>query len=158
MKKIITISSLRLVSLGLILLAGLVLIGGGCRKDSLDDSASIEAKVTEAIKQAKETGEMVLTKEIKTPPSWVSFTVGENICLAAIAEEWPVSLKREDHQVKIIASGGANFGVICGNELDNLKDKIIEYYDLNEISSELLKIEEVCNVIEGEKCVLVLGR
>lgn len=143
------------VILFILLIFGLILIGGSCKKDSLDDSVSIEAKVTEAIEWARETDEMVLTKEIKTPPYWVSFMVGEDICLAAIADEWPASLEREDQQVKIIASGGVNFGVVCGNELDDLRDKIIEYYDLNEISSELLKIEEACNLIEGEKCVLV---
>lgn len=140
-----------------VLLLG-ALIGGGCKKDSLDDSVSIETKVAEAISQAKKTNEIVLTKEIKTPPSWISFMVSENACLAAIADEWPVSLEREDQQVKIIASGGVNFGVVCGNELNDLRDKIIEYYDLNEISSELLKIEEACSLIEGEKCVLVLSR
>jgi len=146
MKKIIVI----------LILAGLVLVGGGCKKDSLDDSVSIETKITNAVNQAQETGEIVLTEEIKTPPSWVSFIISENICLAVIAEEWPVSLKREGNEVKIIASGGANFGVVCGNELDDLKDKIIGHYDLSEISSELLKIEEACSVIEGEKCLLVL--
>ncbi len=140
----------------ILMLVGLVLIGGGCKKDNLDDSASIETDITNAVNQARETGEIVLTEEIKTPPSWVSFMVSDNICLAVISDEWPASLKREGNEVKIIASGGINFGVVCGNGLDDLKDKIIGYYDLNEISSELLKIEESCKLIEGEKCLLVL--
>ena len=142
----------------ILLLAGLVLIGASCGKSDLDDSASIEIKINNAVNQAQETGEIVLTEKIHTPPYWVSFTINDNTCLAVISDEWPESLKREGQEVNIIAYGGANFCVVCGQNTEVLKDRIIEHYDLNEISSELLKIEESCKLIEGEKCLLVLPK
>lgn len=151
MKKIILI-------IAILMLGNLVLVGASCGKDSLDDSASIEIKITNAINQAQETGEIVLTEKIRTPPYWVSFIVSENICLAVISDERPESLKREGQEVSIIAYGGANFCVVCGQDTEALKDRIIEYYDLGEINSELLKIEESCKPNEGEKCLLVLTK
>lgn len=145
----------------ILLLTGLILIGGGCKKDNLDDSVSIETKIINAINQAKETGAIVLTEEIRTPSYWVSFMVSDNICLAVIGEkneEWPIFLKRADYEIKLIAATGIMFEVVCGQETGELRRKIAERYEFTEIDFRVIKIEESCKLNEGEKCLLVLTK
>ena len=155
----------------ILLLAGLVLVGGGCRKDSLDDSVSIETKITNAINQAQETGEIVLTEEIRTPPYWISISINSiaektglnsnNICFAVIGnidEEWPAFLERTGFEVQLIMANNETFETVCGYETDELKRKLAEKHEILEFDFRVLKIEECCNPIEGEKCLLVLIR
>ncbi len=164
MKKIILI---------IIILLFICLIGAGLwvifkppSPSLYDDTVDIESKITEAINEAKETGEIVLTEEIRTPPYWIPFSINsiaentglnpDNICLSAIGEEWPINLKRTDYEVELIAHVPKCFEVVCGQEMEKLKEKVIEKHDFLEIKPELLKIEESCAPAEGECCLLVL--
>lgn len=153
-----------------LLLAGLVLIGASCGKDSLDDSVSIETKIINAINQAKETGEIVLIEKIKTPPYWISISINfiaertglspNNICFVVIGgidEEWPAFLKRTGFDMELMMNNEA-LEAVCGHETDELKRKLAQKYEILEFDFRVLKIEESCKLNEGEKCLLVLTK
>jgi len=137
----------------------------GCDGTDYDGSISIELELADAINEAKETGEIVVTREMFTPPYWTPVYMGgvaeraglneEDICLGAVGEEWPVTLKRSGSDISVIGHGGMSFGAVCGDTVENLRNKIINELGLIEEQQQLLKIEESCSKEKEKICILI---
>jgi len=135
---------------------------------SLDTTATVEQKIGLVLVQARETGQIITSQELKTPPFWVSFSIGsviqganlaqENVCLAAIGSEWPASLKVGDEEVEFMGQG-VSFSAACGSEDQGLRDRISAHYEILEFEPDMLQVEPDCAPVQDqEHCFLIFNQ
>ncbi|MBU0649013.1 hypothetical protein KJ969_02845 [Patescibacteria group bacterium] len=140
----------------------------GQSDSSLDTGATVEQKISMALVQARETGQIIASQGIKTPPYWISFSIEsaaqgatlaqENVCVAALGPEWPAVLKIVDGEVKFMGQG-VSFDAACGSDDQELRDRMAEHYEILKLDSDMLRIEPNCAFVPGQKhCFLIFNQ